>query len=225
MARGLSVGEIRRQFQAVKERFSPEALGKMIAQQASALAREVEDGHRQQVGTTFPRTQIVDGVIGGSLDSGRRVIVFRWSITPFVVRWVIDELRRRSPVLTGKYRDSYRLMINGQEVDRANFQQFGPDDEIAIASLLPYSRKIEIGRSRMAPQGVYEVTAEAARIKFGRGRQAAVEIEFTYREYAGYDAGLPGRVKSGSDKRRRKTKSTSAAQRRFPTIIIRPRSP
>ena len=181
MAKGMTTSEIRSQFKAVKEQISPEALGKLIAAQARALAQEVEDGHRRQVGTTFPRTQIVDGIMGGRLETGRRVIVFRWSVQPFVVRWVLDELRRRSPRLTGRYSKSHRILINGDEVNQADFRQFGPDDEVAIVSLLPYARKIERGQSRQAPKGVYELTAMAARVKFGGGNKAPFAIYFSYR--------------------------------------------
>lgn len=213
MAKGMTVSEVRSQFKAVKEQLSPEALGKLIAKQALAMASRVEDGHRQQLGTTFPRTQIVDGVIGGRLEAGRQVIVFRWSVQPFIVRWIIDELRRRSPRLTGKYSQSHRLLINGNEVDPADFSQFRPDDEVAIVSLLPYARKIERGQSRQAPKGVYELAAMAARVKFGAGSAAPFAIDFTYREYLGYEVGKP----------KRKSKSAEASRRRFPTITIRPR--
>lgn len=240
MAKGMTTSEIRSQFKAVKEQISSEALGKLIAAQARALAQEVEDGHRRQVGTTFPRTQIVDGIMGGRLEAGRRVIVFRWSVSGYVVKWIIDELRRRSPVLTGKYRDSHRIYVNGQRMDGAfstGSRPIRPGDEVIIASTVPYARKIEGyrafagfssrfdgptgkrvgGQSRQAPRGVYEVTAMAAKRRFGGEDNAAALIRFTYAEL---EPDEPLNFARKYDGKSRKPNRRLSDRRRFPAIRI-----
>lgn len=95
-----------------------------------------------------------------------------------------------SPVLTGRYYNSHRISINGvdtsfEPADPARFDAEEParglpisiaaaalrpvklGDTVYISNSVPYARKIEEGHSKFkAPEGVYEVSADAVRAKF-----------------------------------------------------------
>lgn len=98
--------------------------------------------------------------------------------------WILDQLQRRSPVLTGRYVSSHTVMINGQEITgniREALMRVGGADRVQIVNPQPYARKIEgatankrTGRgkrraiSRQARSGVYRVVHRAALQRYGR---------------------------------------------------------
>lgn len=98
--------------------------------------------------------------------------------------WILDQLQRRSPVLTGRYVSSHTVMINGQEITgniREALMRVGGADRVQIVNPQPYARKIEgatankrTGRgkrraiSRQARSGVYRVVHRAVLQRYGR---------------------------------------------------------
>lgn len=94
-----------------------------------------------------------------------------------------------SPVLTGRYYTSHRISINGinrstedpnEEFDGTNpypqlplsnaqmaLRGFKLGDVVYIANSLPYAQRIEDGWSKLkAPEGVYQIAADAIQVKF-----------------------------------------------------------
>jgi hypothetical protein len=147
-------------------------------------------------------------------------IEYRFGSTAEVAEWVLKRLYEISPLgppVNGHYRDDHQILVNGVPV--AGIEDVGVADEIKIVNLRPYARKIEVvmpslGRrlSLKAPDGVYQVTARAARAQF-RGQ---ADISFAWQAYEG--PGVPV-IRPRSD-----TASGREAARRFPTIIIAPGS-
>lgn len=164
-------------------------------------------------------TQIVDGREGAALESVKPggTIVFLFAVgSPLLVQafdLAIETAMRLSPVLTGRFRDSFRLLVNGAQRDAAAegaVIQFAPGDEISITNLQPYSRKLEKGASQQAPNGVFEATAAVVRARFG----GVVNVGFSYQQYAGFGAGSTrggGRPTRRADVRRSEL---------FPTITL-----
>jgi len=94
------------------------------------------------------------------------------------VLWALDMLRKRSPVLTGRYVQSHTVLLNGAEITgdiKAALQNVKDGDRVQIVNPQPYAKKIEgrkarskgrgaartktaavAGQSRQAPRGVYE---------------------------------------------------------------------
>ncbi len=94
------------------------------------------------------------------------------------VLWALDMLRKRSPVLTGRYVQSHTVLLNGAEITgdiKAALQSVKDGDRVQIVNPQPYAKKIEgrkarskgrgaartktaavAGQSRQAPRGVYE---------------------------------------------------------------------
>ncbi len=110
-----------------------------------------------------------------------------------IALWVKRALEARSPVLSGWYRASHLLFLNGEQV--ANLRNYKAGDRIQIVNNSPYARKLEgrpartrgrkgqrvktagrRGASKQAPQGVYRVVHRLAVARYGR----SVFIDFKY---------------------------------------------
>ncbi len=104
----------------------------------------------------------------------------------------LNELRKASPVLTGRYVSTHAVLINGAEIT-ANIRQallnVKPTDRVQIVNPQPYARKIEgakankkTGRgarkasSKQAKSGVYRKVHRLLLARFGR----TMFIDFTY---------------------------------------------
>lgn len=101
-----------------------------------------------------------------------------------IVQWIMAELFRRSPVKTGRYRQSHVLRIN-ETIVAGNWgvalQQTKGGDKISVVNTQPYARKLEgatankkTGRgkrkptSRQAPGGIYRPTLRALLARWGK---------------------------------------------------------
>lgn len=119
------------------------------------------------------------GIIGGDADRKLR---------GDVLAWVARELRSRSPVLSGAYRDAHALWGDGRfimEASAVTTDAEVPDaNEYAFTNTAPYARKIEVGRTAagrdfviQVQNRIYERVADDARNAF-RGR---ADIAFEWR--------------------------------------------
>jgi hypothetical protein len=93
-------------------------------------------------------------------------IVYNYSNIKRIVEDALDELRKASPVASGDYVRSHTVYVNGVEV-AAIPETISPSDEIMIANPVPYSRKLEIGKTESGrdflvsvPNRIYERTAK-----------------------------------------------------------------
>lgn len=109
-----------------------------------------------------------------------------------MVTWALAELIKRSPVLTGRYKASHVVMLNGTAVganQAAALRAAKPGDRVQIVNTVPYAKKIEgqpasrrrgrarvRGQSRKAPGGVYRVVQRLAVSRYGR----SVFVDFKY---------------------------------------------
>jgi hypothetical protein len=147
--------------------------------------------------------------------------------------WIAKRLRERSPVLSGDYRDAHILFADGKEVGTAADVIAGMEvpaaDVYAFANTVPYSRKIEIGKTKdgrdfviQVPNRIYERTANDAK---GRFSSIAV-IEFGLRGViSGTIYGKSGPRPRTTAKFGRVSRRPAAPQNRpdirYPTIIVR----
>jgi hypothetical protein len=211
------------QIEQIKGKFSREQLPRITARVAREKLAE------QLAVAPAPYRTFVDGIEGAALESVRPggIILFRFARIGPVIDWIWNEILSLSPVLTGRYRDSHRFYVNGEERDaeaEGQLVDIPPGAEIVIADLQPYARKIEGGGpgkrgaarpplSPQAPNGVYEITAKEARRRF-----PDADINFTYRGVL--EGGLIGAdvIKGGS---KAGAKLHNVAALRYPAIEIR----
>jgi hypothetical protein len=152
---------------------------------ATQAIAEVDQANRRILGRLPPPTVTVDGRAGAGLaqvNLAHGVIVADWALVSDVLAWIGETLRQRSPVLSGRYRDSHTLFADGVEVEIGG--TVPQASEYVFLNPLPYARKIEIGKTQsgrdfviQVPNRIYERTAADAQARFGN----VASIKDTYR--------------------------------------------
>lgn len=88
--------------------------------------------------------QSIDGVAGKAIAEiepfGRAV--FRFSYHVEIIAFALEILRALSPVKSGDYKHSHDVFINGEQT--SDFRSVPYGATIAIASTLPYARRLEV---------------------------------------------------------------------------------
>lgn len=152
---------------------------------------------RQEVGRGFDNEPVVitDGVPRRDPAQvkpyGKIEFVARQNYAD-IVWWVMNELWKRSPILTRRYINSHTIMLNGVSLGAnvsAALRAAKPGDRVQIVNTQPYAKKIEgraasrkrgisgiRGQSRQAPNGVYRVVERLAVQRYGR----SIFVDFKY---------------------------------------------
>lgn len=170
----------------VEKDASVPAQQRAIANFARAEITKADDINRRALGRVPEKEITVDGRAGAALESvkpnGGRIVV-EWEIFTDVLVWIAAELRKRSPRISGAYIASHTLFADGTEVNPS--AGLPPAKEFTFLNLVPYSRKIEIGKTKagrafviQVPNRIYERVAQDARSRFGN----SADIRFVYRE-------------------------------------------
>lgn len=106
---------------------------------------------------------------------------------PDVLAWIADELIKRSPVVSGAYRDAHALYADQRFLmaaeDVAADSKLPAAKEFSFANTMPYSRKIEFGKTQsgrdfviQVPNRVYERVARDAQARFRGIAEIAFEM-------------------------------------------------
>jgi len=140
-------------------------------------------------------------------------IVFRYRYIREVLLEALKQLQAASPVGTGAYQRSHQIFINGALVPGVP-ASVKASDEFMIANTRPYSRKIELGKTKSGrnfvisvPNRVYERAFRRLRAKFGQ----LVKIEYAF-------VSLPGGYSlKGSRRGGKRARSGAMA---YPALII-----
>jgi len=109
-----------------------------------------------------------------------------------VVLFALNELRKASPVRSGRYVSSHAVLLNGSEIEgnlALTLRAVKPSDRVQIVNPQPYARKLEgatanrrTGRgkrrpsSRQAPNGIYRVVQRRVIARYGR----TLFVDFKY---------------------------------------------
>lgn len=155
---------------------------------AGAFAREGierDKAHNRMIlGRVPPLTIWVDGRQGAALDTvnpNGGSIVGEFELIGELLQWIADTLVQRSPVQSGAYRDGHTLFADGAEVPKGT--QIPAADEYVFTNLVPYARKIEVGKTKtgrafvvQVKNRIYERTAKDAKSRFGN--QADIRLEY-----------------------------------------------
>lgn len=173
----------------VRRDLSPEARSRNVADFARRELLEAQEKNRRVLGRTPPHETFVDGRKGARLESvnpDRGVIIFEFEMVFDVLKQIGEMLRARSPVVSGAYREGHTLFADGKEVPLDGVIPAAA--EYVMLNPLPYSRRIEIGKTKsgrafvmQVPNRIYERTAADARRRFGN----IVKITFGYRAAMG----------------------------------------
>lgn len=164
-----------------KQDLSPEARSATLAQFARDQLANAEQVDLSVLGHIPPHKTFVDGREGSSEDGVRPdgVIVYSFEIVSDLLIWIAEQLVKHSPVLTGKYQKSFLLYADGNQVEVG--AELPEASEYVFVNAQPYARKIELGLSPQAPDGVFHVVATMAQQQF----RDVAKIAFTYRSPVG----------------------------------------
>jgi hypothetical protein len=94
------------------------------------------------------------------------VIVYRFSRMREIAEFALQEAKRISPVLTGRYRDSWFAMVDNREVA---LDAIPPHATVVITNDQPYSRKINTGAKgfeKYVPPGIAEKVRQLVLSKY-----------------------------------------------------------
>lgn len=121
----------------------------------------------------------VDGVAGAREEAVKvgGKIEYSYSRLDAVVQAAMELLFDLSPVLSGEYRNGHTLFVGGASVQ--NLAGWDGVGEVVITNMLPYSRKIEIGKMKMRvpdTDHVYQQAEFMLRQRFGN--QARIKFNF-----------------------------------------------
>lgn len=188
---------------------------------AAAFARqgidEIKAHNRTILGRVPPLRVWVDGREGASLESvnpNGGSIIGEFDLIEGVLRWIADELVKRSPVVSGAYRDGHTLFADGQEVPVGG--QIPQAEEYVFTNPVPYARKLEVGKTKtgrafvmQVPNRIYERTAKDARQRLGN----SADIRFAFRQFTG-----AYRLRHSAGRRKDRQRGSSI---QAPAIVIR----
>jgi hypothetical protein len=197
-----------------------------VAAYVQAGIDEAKNTNRLVLGRVPPFTVTVDGREGAPLDSvnpdGGSIIV-EFELVGDVLTWIAQTLVDRSPRVSGDYIHGHTLYADGIEVDP--FSVIPSASVYVFTNSVPYSRKIEIGKTEagrnfviQVENRIYQRTADDAKSKYGN----IAKIRFTYQPLIGGAVGKwaasasAGRLAS---RHKRRTKSTEWLTNQ-PAIIV-----
>lgn len=144
-------------------------------------------------------------------------ILYVFSYWQPIIDFALQELSKRSPVLTGRYQRSHLVMIGSQVVSPDT--QISSDEEVTIVNTQPYARKIEVGHMRMSVEdGVYKDIGARVQRQFGASIKVRVRQVLIPNGYI-----LKGRFTRGwKEKARTKLQRDTIAGARmtYPAMIL-----
>lgn len=176
-----------------------DARSRMLADAARVIFAAVDAINAAAMGRPVDARNFVDGTRSDDLNRVRPdgVIVRVYDVLPAALVEIGDLLWVHSPVLTGRYQRSHRLLADGVEIAVVS-EGWAPPQipqgtrELVFIPTVPYARLLEPvdGRrsiSLKAPDGVYHVIAELMRPALS----PLAQISFGYRELVGTDESEP----------------------------------
>ena len=187
----------------------PQAVSRLLAQFArQELAKVQASGEAPQ---HYVRS--VNGRIGTLEESviPPGPIVHSFNALPEVAQYALAFAKERSPVRSGRFKNSWFVMVNGRQI--ANLEEIPLDGELILTNDQPYSRKIEVGHMKMrVPPGIVEDTRQAVMRRFGNIVAAQKRFIPLQRPYI---------LKRGSQRRGRADKDRSGGRElTYPALVV-----
>jgi hypothetical protein len=200
--------------------FGAPALAEVIVAVARTTLAEADAANEAAMGQLVPYTTFIDGQISEALERVRAggSIVRVYHLLPIALQEIGNLLWEYSPVKSGAYQQSHRLLADGTEIAQVT-EGWAPPAvppgarELVFVPTVAYARLMEPvdGRSAwssQAPDGVYHAVAELMQDSFRR----LGTLAFGYRELSGVEETAP----------ERRARPNAPRDLRQPAIIIRP---
>lgn len=151
-------------------------------------------------------------------------IVYKYSYRKEIVAVLLDELRRASPTVSGLYRDSHFVFLNGLPIEGLP-ASLGPRDVLYIANPTSYSRRLEVGKTTAGrdflvsvPNRIYERTMKRLAPRYRNVARLTLEYILVPGAYI-IKGRLPSHYIAKGGVRRRRRQSVGQPVR-SPAIVI-----
>ncbi|MCK1676648.1 MULTISPECIES: hypothetical protein [unclassified Bradyrhizobium] len=159
----------------ISSALSPAAQSVAVAKYAQAQIDAGDAANRRVLGRVPPRTITVDGRPSAPLESvnaSHGSIIVEWELVSDVLVWIGDTLKDRSPHVSGDFKDGWTLLADGEVIEAG--AQTPNATEFTFVNVVPYARKIEVGKTESGrdfvvqlPNRIAERTARDAQARFG----------------------------------------------------------
>lgn len=194
----------------------PEAINRELAKFAKdELAKAIDGGEASSIYTRY-----VGGREGAPEESVQvpEAIVYDFSYWQPIIAFALEALRKRSPVLTGRYQSTHVVMIGSQVV--APDVEIAADEEVMLVNTQPYARVLEVGNVRVKAPGdaIYQATRQVVQRQFGK----AVDIRFRMVTIPG-GYRLKGRFRRGYKpfaRRKMRADTAAGAIMTYPALVM-----
>lgn len=139
-----------------------------IAAQLAALAKT----SLSEVIQSGEGSPLYDRYVNGRYDADESTVVppgpilydFHWWSE--IIEFALATLEARSPVKTGKFKASWQVTVNNEQIE--DYSEISIGSTVMIVNVQPYARKIEVGHMHMSlPSGVAEDAVLIVRRHFG----------------------------------------------------------
>ncbi|UMM63096.1 hypothetical protein [Aristophania vespae] len=148
------------------------------------------------------------------------IIVYRFNWLAPCLEYGLNYVKKRSPVDSGTFQDSWLAIVNGSICPPDSFKDIPLDAEVMITNFQPYARKIEVGAMKTisASKGILTSTRSALRRRFRNLEITRAFITIP----PGLIEGVPYVLKKRKTVRNRKTKQITQVQQTmtYPALII-----
>lgn len=189
----------------------PEAINRAVAAFAKQEVRRLI-----AEGAASPRYErYVNGVLGAPEEAYKApgAIVYEFTNWPLVINAALDELRKRVPARSGRYRDSFTVVVGGRVVV-TDFTKLRSDAEVIIFNPRPYTRRMETGNN-----GTGTRHFDGARWALSRRFSGAFSVMMRFVDVPGGISPLaPYRLKRGQGRKGRAAGDAIT----YPALIINP---
>jgi hypothetical protein len=151
--------------------FEPEAINAMLA----TFARQ-ELAKVQAQGASKAYDLFVNGRPAQSENEVQAPgpIVYEFALWEPVITFALERLRTRSPVKSGRFRNSFIVVVNQTVV--TNFDSVWPGAEVIITNFQPYIRKAEGGQLGVKRFAIFDGAKRDLARQFGNDRRNAPGI-------------------------------------------------
>lgn len=196
----------------------------LAAMARSEEARVIREQRARSGGIAPTLTRIVDGVRNGDYDrvKDRGVIILQWKYLREIATVAMRTLKARAPAVSGDYKRGLKLFVGDAEANLSAVGVPAGAQNLTIVATVPYSRRLEIGKSKDGGPFVVQVAphivGETATF-LAKDYRGVANIRFIYEDVQG-PAGTRSRSSTGS---RRADRRRDVALR-FPAIrVVDPR--
>lgn len=146
-------------------------------------------------------------------------ILYLFSMWAEIIDYAISELKRRSPVRSGRFRDSFIVVVNGDIVPSG--RTIDATAEVIVTNFQPYIRKAEAGLLGTKRFAIFDGTKRALTRRFGNEGRSSFGYLFETKWLsvgAGVHPGMPYILRHSQGRRKDRQAGMPIT---YPSIVMK----